>query len=148
MVSYVAVVGPQEASAAEREIAEAVGRGLASAGCVVVTGGLGGVMASAASGAAAAGGTSVGLLPGDDRTEAAGSLTISIPTGLGEARNPLVVRSADAVIAVGGSWGTLSEIAFAMTTSAQFRNDHGAIRRHAGVSRRYAHDRFGRSWSS
>lgn len=111
---YVAVVGPAEATADELSLAEEVGRLLAEAGCIVVTGGLGGVMAAAAEGAAAAGGTSVGLLPGTDRTAASDHLTVAIPTGLGELRNGLVVRSADAVIAIGGSWGTLSEIALAV----------------------------------
>jgi uncharacterized protein (TIGR00725 family) len=113
---YVAVIGPGEASETECAIARDVGRLLAEAWCVVVTGGLGGVMAAAAAGAADAGGTSIGLLPGSERTGAADSLSVAIPTGLGELRNGLVVRAADAVIAVGGSWGTLSEMALAMRT--------------------------------
>jgi uncharacterized protein (TIGR00725 family) len=113
----VAVVGPgATATDDERETAREVGRRLAEAGCIVVNGGLGGVMAAAASGVAEAGGTSVGLLPGSDRSGAAADLTVAIPTGLGEMRNALVIRSADAVIAVGGSWGTLSEVALAMRT--------------------------------
>jgi uncharacterized protein (TIGR00725 family) len=111
---YVAVVGPgATATDDEREAAREVGRRLAEAGCIVINGGLDGVMAAAASGVAEAGGTSVGLLPGRDRSGAAADLTVAIPTGLGEMRNALVVRSADAVIAVGGSWGTLSELALA-----------------------------------
>jgi uncharacterized protein (TIGR00725 family) len=82
----------------------------------VVTGGLGGVMAAAARGVAEVGGTSIGLLPGSDRADASDTLSLALPTGLGEVRNALVVRSADAVIAIGGSWGTLSEIALAMRT--------------------------------
>lgn len=111
---HVAVIGPSNATDDELATAEEVGRRLAEAGCVVVTGGLGGVMAAAARGAAGAGGISVGLLPGADPADAAGGLTVVIPTGLGEMRNALLVRSADAVIAVGGSWGTCSEVALAM----------------------------------
>jgi hypothetical protein len=114
---YVAVIGPgATATDDERQTARDVGRVLAEAGCIVVNGGLDGVMAAAASGVADAGGTSVGLLPGSDRSGAAADLTVAIPTGLGEMRNALVVRSADAVIAVGGSWGTLSELALAIRT--------------------------------
>jgi uncharacterized protein (TIGR00725 family) len=114
---HVAVVGPGSDLPAELlASAREVGRLLAVAGAVVVTGGLGGVMAAAAVGAAEAGGTSVGLLPGDDVADAAPEHTVVVATGLGEARNALVVRAADAVVAVGGSWGTLSEVAFARRT--------------------------------
>jgi hypothetical protein len=113
-VPYVAVVGPSEASAAEIECAGAVGRGLAELGAHLVCGGLGGVMAAACRGAAAAGGVSVGILPGTDRAAANDWVTVAIPTGLGELRNGLVVRAADVVIAVGGGHGTLSEIALAL----------------------------------
>lgn len=95
-------------------MAYAVGRGLATHGAVVVTGGLGGVMAAASRGAASAGGTAVGLLPGADREQANEWVTVAIPTGLGELRNGLVVRAADALVAVGGGYGTLSEIALAL----------------------------------
>jgi hypothetical protein len=117
MGHFVAVVGPGD-DAAERILAyaAAVGRLLAEAGCVVVTGGGAGVMAAAAEGAAAEGGTVLGVLPGDRRDQAIGPVTIALPTGLGELRNGLVVRTADAVIAVGGSWGTASEVALAMRT--------------------------------
>ena len=74
----------------------------------------GGVMETACRGARSGGATTVGLLPGLDRTDANGWVTVAIPTGLGEARNALVVRAADALVAVGGAWGTLSEIALAM----------------------------------
>jgi uncharacterized protein (TIGR00725 family) len=80
---------------------------------VVVTGGLGGVMAAALEGAASADGTTVALLPGSDRSAAATPATVVVATGLGEGRNAVLVRTVDAVIAVGGSWGTLSEIALA-----------------------------------
>lgn len=115
--AYVAVVGPGVASEAEDATAEAVGRLLAERGAVVLCGGLGGVMEAAARGASGAGGVVVGLLPGNDRAAANPYLTVVLTTGLGEMRNPLVVRSADALIAVGGAYGTLSEIAFALRTA-------------------------------
>ena len=114
MAAYVAVVGSSEASHEELQAAEAVGRALAARGVVLVCGGRGGVMEGACRGARAGGGTTVGLLPGDDRHAANPYVDVAIATGLGEARNALVARSADAVIAVGGSWGTLSEIALAL----------------------------------
>lgn len=113
---YVAVVGPGDAPE-EGEVArdaEAVGRALAEAGAIVVCGGLGGVMAAACRGAAAGAGTSVGLLPGADRSAANPWVTVALPTALGEARNLCVVAGADAVVAVGGGYGTLSEIALAL----------------------------------
>jgi uncharacterized protein (TIGR00725 family) len=116
MPRYVAVVGPSSGSSAELEAAHAAGVLLASAGVVVVTGGLDGVMGAATSGAASVGGVTVGLLPGSDRGKGHASLTVALPTGLGELRNALVVRSADVVLAIGGSWGTLSEIALAQRT--------------------------------
>jgi uncharacterized protein (TIGR00725 family) len=93
--------------------AEEVGRLLAEHGCTVVTGGLGAVMAAASRGAKAAGGTTVGILPGRDRSDANEWVDHAVVTGLGHMRNFAVAASGDAVIAVGGSWGTLSEIAFA-----------------------------------
>lgn len=111
---YVAVVGPGEATAAEVSTAEAVGRGLAAHGAIVVCGGLSGVMAAACRGARSTGGTTVGILPGSDRAEANEWVTVAIPTGLGELRNGLIVRAADALIAVGGGYGTLSEVALAL----------------------------------
>lgn len=110
----VAVVGAGSPSPDDEARAEAVGRGLAEAGALVVTGGLGGVMAAACRGAQAAGGTTLGLLPGSERAAANPWVSIAVPTGLGEARNALVVRAADALVAVGGEHGTLSEIAFAL----------------------------------
>ena len=114
MQAYVAVVGAGSASAEEEASAEAVGRGLAEAGAVLVCGGLGGVMEAACRGAKSAGGTTVGILPGDRREQANGYVDVALATGLGEMRNGLVVRAADAVIAVGGEFGTLSEIALAL----------------------------------
>jgi uncharacterized protein (TIGR00725 family) len=110
------VVGPGEATAGERAVAEEVGRLLAEAGAVVVTGGRTGVMEAASQGAREAGGATLGILPGVDRREANPWVSIAVPTGMGEARNALVVRAADALIAVGGAWGTLSEIALARKT--------------------------------
>jgi uncharacterized protein (TIGR00725 family) len=113
---YVAVVGPGEATATESDAAEAVGRALAQAGAVVVTGGLGGVMEAACRGARDAGGLTVGILPGGDRSAANAAVMVALATGLGELRNGLVIRSADAVVAVGGAYGTLSEVALALKT--------------------------------
>jgi uncharacterized protein (TIGR00725 family) len=91
-----------------------VGRLVAERGAVVVCGGLGGAMESACRGAKQAGGLTVGLLPGSDRAEANAFVDVALPTGLGEARNALVVGAADVVIAVGRGYGTLSEIALAL----------------------------------
>ena len=112
--AYVAVVGPGVASDEESAGAEEVGRLLARAGAVVVCGGSTGVMEAASRGAAGAHGTVVGILPGFDRAEANPFVTVAIPTGMGEMRNALIARAADAMIAVGGEFGTLSEIAFAL----------------------------------
>jgi uncharacterized protein (TIGR00725 family) len=115
--SYVAVVGPSAPEGPETVVAaREAGRLLAERGWVVVTGGLGGVMAAAAEGAAEAGGTTVGILPGARREDASPHHEVVIPTGMGEMRNALVVRSVDAVLAIGGAWGTLSEIALAART--------------------------------
>jgi uncharacterized protein (TIGR00725 family) len=110
MAVQVAVIG----SGTEREgRAEEVGRLLAERGCTVVTGGLGEVMAAASRGAKAAGGTTIGILPGEARADANEWIDHAVVTGIGHARNLAVVASGDAVIAVGGSWGTLAEIGFA-----------------------------------
>jgi uncharacterized protein (TIGR00725 family) len=111
---YIAVIGASQPSSEQEQAAEDIGRGLGSAGCVVITGGRGGVMAAASRGASDAGATVIGILPGSDRREANDWVQIALPTGLGDVRNPLVVRAADAVIAVGGAYGTLSEIAHAL----------------------------------
>ena len=110
----VGVCGAGIASPDEARAAREVGRRLAAAGAIVVCGGLGGVMEAAARGVREAGGTCVGLLPGWDPDEAAADVTIALPTGLDEMRNPLIVRAARGVIAVGGAYGTLSEVAFAL----------------------------------
>ncbi len=111
---YIAVVGPSAATPAEHALGEEVGRLIAERGAVLVCGGLGGLMEAAAGGCAAAGGVSIGILPTTDRGEANPYLTVAVATGMGEARNAIVVRTADAVIAVGGEFGTLSEIALAL----------------------------------
>lgn len=118
MTAYVAVVGTGDVidGSPEADAAEAVGRALAEAGAVVVCGGLGGVMAAACRGASDAGGTTVGILPGSSRSDANPWLTVALPTGLGEARNALVVRAVDVLVAVGGGYGTLSEIGLALRT--------------------------------
>ena len=110
----IAVVGAGTASPEDEAAARRVGLGLAQAGATVVCGGLGGVMAAACAGAREAGGATIGILPGTDRRDANPHVLVAVPTGLGEARNALVVRAADAVVAVGGAYGTLSEIAFAL----------------------------------
>ena len=114
MTPYVAVVGASRATAEQEADAEEVGRLLAEAGAVVVCGGRGGVMEAVSRGASEAGGVVVGVLPGLDRAEGNEWLTVALPTGMGELRNGLVVRAADAVIAVGGEYGTLSEVALAL----------------------------------
>ncbi len=112
--AYVAVIGASAATAEQERVSEEVGRLLAQAGAIVITGGGGGVMEAASRGAAQAGGTVVGILPGTDRSHANEWVSIALPTGLGELRNGLIVRAADAAVAVGGAYGTLSEIALAM----------------------------------
>ncbi len=113
---YVAVVGAGDPSAEQARAAEEVGRELARQGAIVVTGGGGGVMAAASRGADEAGGVVVGILPGSDRADANPWVGVALPTGLGELRNGLIVRAADVVLAVGGAYGTLSEIALALAT--------------------------------
>jgi uncharacterized protein (TIGR00725 family) len=109
----IAVVGAGICGNDVLALAEAVGRAIAEAGGVLICGGLGGVMEGAARGAAAAGGITIGFLPGADARNANAHISIPLPTGLGEGRNILVARTADAVIAIGGEWGTLSEVALA-----------------------------------
>ena len=110
----VAVVGGGNCSGAEAEWAAAVGRLVAERGAVLVCGGLGGVMEAAARGAKQAGGLTIGILPGSDPGAANPHIDVAIATGMGEMRNALIVRGAQAVIAIGGGVGTLSEIALAL----------------------------------
>ncbi|HEY3084171.1 MAG TPA: dethiobiotin synthetase [Candidatus Dormibacteraeota bacterium] len=113
MPRYVAVCGASEASASQLVAAREVGKLLAQNGAVVINGGYAGVSGAASEGAAREGGTVVGILPEENREGANPHLTISLPTGLGQARNLLIVMAAESVIAIGSGWGTLSEIALA-----------------------------------
>ena len=110
----IAVIGASRCSKETAQIAEDVGRELARRGVTLVCGGLGGVMEAACRGAKMEGGTTIGILPGTSRHEANPYVDIPIVTGMGEARNIIVVRSAQAAIAVSGEYGTLSEIAYAL----------------------------------
>jgi uncharacterized protein (TIGR00725 family) len=115
---HVAVIGDGDPSGPDAhrvlEWAEEIGQLLARAGATVVTGGLGGVMRAASRGAVSAGGMTIGILPGADPREANEYVRLAIPTGLGVMRNLVVVTAADAVVAVGGRHGTLSEIGLAL----------------------------------
>lgn len=111
---FVSVIGESHASPEIAKLAEEVGEEIAKAGAVLVCGGLKGVMEHAAKGAKSAGGTTIGILPGSKREEANPYIDYPIITGIGYARNKLVVKTGHVVIAVGGSHGTLSEIAFAL----------------------------------
>ncbi len=110
----IGVIGEQDASPALVAVAEEVGREVARRGGIVVCGGMGGVMAGAARGAAREGGVVVGILPGPTVEGSNPHVTIPIITGMGEGRNVLIARTAEAVIAIGGAYGTLSEIAYAL----------------------------------
>jgi uncharacterized protein (TIGR00725 family) len=111
---FVAVVGGAQCSRDEAKLAEAVGVELAKKKVTLICGGLGGVMAAACKGARSAGGKTVGIVPGNTRDEANSYVDIPIVTGIGEARNVIVVNTAQAVIAIGGKFGTLAEIAYAL----------------------------------
>lgn len=123
---YVGVIGPGT-DPPDDHVAAAfqIGEDLAARGAVVITGGMGGVMRAAASGVRQGGGVSIGLLPGDDRSGASQEHTFTIPTGLGEMRNPLLIRAVDAVVAVGCSWGTMSEVALAIRTGVPLVHLYG-----------------------
>ncbi len=111
---FIAVIGGSRCSPEEARLAEEVGQELARRGVILICGGLGGVMEAACKGASAEGGITVGILPGDNRYMANSYVRIPIVTGIGYARNIIVVKSAQAVIAIDGSYGTLSEIAYAL----------------------------------
>ena len=113
----IAVIGNSSCSPKEAKLAESVGELLAQRGVTLICGGLGGVMEAACRGAKSKGGLTVGILPGQDSSTANPCVDIPVATGIGEARNLAVVKSAQAVIAVGGSYGTLSEIAYALKDS-------------------------------
>jgi uncharacterized protein (TIGR00725 family) len=110
----IGVIGSAQADPEVWAVAQAVGRALARAEALLVCGGGGGVMAAAAEGAAQEGGQVLGILPGDDPAGAASAVSIPLPTGLGEARNALVVKASEAVIAVAGGWGTVNEASLCM----------------------------------
>ena len=112
-IRYVAVCGATEATPSQLDAAREVGKLLARSGAILINGGYGGVSGAASEGAASEGGTVVGLLSEGDRDGANQHLTISLPTGLGQGRNLLIVTAAESVIAIGRGWGTLSEIAHA-----------------------------------
>jgi len=109
----VSVIGSGDCDASVYRQATELGRGLAGLGVAVVCGGLGGVMEAVCRGAEAGGGTTIGILPGDDRAAANAWVTVPVATGLGHARNALVVMNGDVVVAVHGAAGTLSELGFA-----------------------------------
>jgi uncharacterized protein (TIGR00725 family) len=110
----IAVIGGEVSTESDADRAYEAGREIARRGHVLLCGGRGGIMAAACRGAREAGGHTIGILPGDDRSDANEWLEFAIPTGLGHARNTIIATAADAVIAIGGRYGTLSEIAFAM----------------------------------
>ncbi len=110
----IGVIGGETCSPEEGEAAFAVGREIAARGHTLVCGGRGGVMREACRGARSGDGVTVGILPGDDRGEMNEFVTVPIVTGVGFARNTMIPRSADALVAIGGRYGTLSEIAFAL----------------------------------
>ncbi len=111
---FISVIGGSQSSAREIRLAEEVGRELARKGVVLVCGGLGGIMEAACRGASSEGGITIGILPGDSREQANPYVQFPIVTGIGYARNAVVAKSGQAVIAIGGSYGTLSEIAYAL----------------------------------
>lgn len=113
-VKIVAVIGASEASEDELKMATEVGKELARCGCAVICGGLGGVMEAVCRGACEEGGVTIGILPGENGLKANKYVQFPIATGIGYARNMSVVKSAQAVIAIGGSYGTLSEIGYAL----------------------------------
>jgi uncharacterized protein (TIGR00725 family) len=110
----IAVIGGHKCGRKTQKLAEELGREIAKLGAILICGGLGGVMQAAAKGAKGAGGTTVGILPTDDKNDANQFIDIPIATGLGYTRNTLVTTAADIIIALPGEYGTLSEIAFAL----------------------------------
>ncbi len=114
MGSVIAVIGGRRAGKALLMMAEEVGRLIARRGAVLLCGGLGGIMEAAARGAKSYGGLTLGILPQDDRRHANPHIDVAVATGLGMGRNVIIARTADAVVAIGGQYGTLSEIAFSL----------------------------------
>jgi uncharacterized protein (TIGR00725 family) len=113
-IVIIAVIGTRQPSTEEAKLAEEVGQEIAKNGAVLVCGGLGGVMEAACRGAFAEGGLTIGVLPGDDSKSANPNVQIPIVTGIGYARNVIIVKTAQVIIAVGGGYGTLTEIAYAL----------------------------------
>ncbi len=111
---HIAVIGGHNCSPEIAKIAEEVGREIGRRGATLVCGGLGGVMKAASKGAKEAGSATIGILPGNNKSDANPYISIPIVTGMGYARNSLVIKNADVVIAIDGKEGTLSEIAFAL----------------------------------
>lgn len=114
---FITVIGASDCSAEETRLAEEVGRELAKRGVTLICGGLEGVMEAACRGATSQGGVTIGILPGNNRNDANAYVQIPIVTGMGYSRNAIVAKSGQAVIAIGGSYGTLSEIAYALQSS-------------------------------
>ena len=112
--TIIGVIGASRPTATGAAQAEQVGRLLAAHGAVLVCGGLGGVMAAAARGCAGAGGEVLGILPGPDASQANAHVTLAVPTNMGHARNVIIAHTAQALIAVEGEYGTISEIAVAL----------------------------------
>ncbi len=112
----IGVIGAKEAGKTDYETAYELGGYIAERGAVLVCGGLGGIMEAACKGAYEKGGTVIGILPGPDKGDANRYVSIALPTGMGIARNTLVVNMSDVLIAFAGSYGTLSEIAFALAS--------------------------------
>ena len=135
MRPIVAVIGGSTCTQEEAALAEETGRLLAQRRAIVLCGGLGGVMEAVARGVKANGGTTVGILPGTDPAAANRYIDIPLATGMGEMRNALIVRAARAVIAIGGGWGTLSEIALARRIGTPVAGLHDAFPRELDLPR-------------
>jgi len=120
--AVVGVIGGHTSDTKVEQLAQELGKNIAKVGAELVCGGLSGVMEAVAKGAKSAGGTTIGIIPGEDKAEANPYIDVVIPTGLGLARNTLVVRTADVIVALPGEYGTLSEIAFALVLKKKVIN--------------------------
>lgn len=116
-VYFIGVIGGSSVSRSLYNIAYKVGFEIAKKGCILINGGCSGVMEASGKGAKEAGGLTIGILPGREKTDANNFIDIPVPTGIGEARNAIIVNMADGLIAIDGEYGTLSEIAFALKKS-------------------------------
>lgn len=135
MKPIIAVIGGSTCTDQEATLAEETGRLLARRGAIVLCGGLGGVMEAVARGVKTNGGTTVGILPGNDPAAANRYIDVPLATGMGEMRNALIVRAAHAVIAIGGGWGTLSEVALAQRIGTPVAGLHDAFPRDLDIPR-------------